>query len=139
MAVFNDVKGADIIYGDYVGAATGTVTVSTFSWVGAINNNGDVITLDERNVEYYAVVSKSGISAFAANLTDALFGAVGASIATHLSGGVGVYRIVYIKFRNGKQSVLRCMDEYYKYIKKHCNARAFDPEMVNALEASAKQ
>ena len=139
---FSKADDAEIIGGDYSGAAFGTVEKSKHKYVCAIRNKGKTIILDEMEVEYFASLTTKGLSKGSSRLIEATVhgvlstvipgggvigntaaaaaGVASRSAATHAVGGIREYRDILIAFRDGKTILVRCVDKYVKIMNKNC-------------------
>lgn len=156
---FTKAKEGVILGGDFSNAVFGTVAISFYDYICAIDIGSEILILDNKDVEYYTVLNKKGMSRKAANLINATTHAVistlipGASLvgaiagnataaaagvatgsaAAHAAGGIRDYRDVIVVFRDQKKCIIRCSDLYFKKIKKYCEERKLSEYEIDEL------
>lgn len=156
---FTKAKEGAILGGDFTNAVFGTVATSFNDYICAVDIGSEIIILDNGDVEYYAVISKKGMSRKTSNLINATTHAVistlipGASLAgaiaghtaaaaagvatgsaaAHAAGGIRDYRDVIVVFRDQKKCIIRCSDLYFKKIKKYCEERKLSEYEIDEL------
>lgn len=156
---FTKAKEGAILGGDFSNAVFGTVAISFNDYICAIDTGSEILILDDEDVEYYAAISKKGMSRKTSNLINATTHAVistlipGASLAgaiaghtaaaaagvatgnaaAHVAGGIRDYRDVIVVFRDQKKCIIRCSDLYFKKIKKYCEERKLSEYEIDEL------
>lgn len=156
---FTKAKEGAILGGDFTNAVFGTVATSFNDYICAVDIGSEILILDNGDVEYYAVISKKGMSRKTSNLINATTHAVistlipGASLAgaiaghtaaaaagvatgsaaAHAAGGIRDYRDVIVVFRDQKKCIIRCSDLYFKKIKKYCEERKLSEYEIDEL------
>lgn len=156
---FTKAKEGVILGGDFSNAVFGTVAISFNDYICAVDIGSEILILDNGDVEYYAILSKKGMTRKTANLINATTHAVistlipGASLAgaiaghtaaaaagvatgnaaAHAAGGIRDYRDVIVVFRDQKKCIIRCSDLYFKKIKKYCEERKLSEYEIDEL------
>ena len=156
---FTKAKEGAILGGDFSNAVFGTVAISFNDYICAIDTGSEILILDNEDVEYYAILSKKGMTRKTANLINAtthavistlipgasLVGAIAgntaaaaAGVATgsaiaHAAGGIRDYRDVIVVFRDQKKCIIRCSDLYFKKIKKYCEEQKLSEYEIDEL------
>ena len=156
---FTKAKEAAILGGDYSNAVFGTVAISNYDYICAIDIGSNILILDGEEVSFFAILKKKGMSQKAANLISAtthavistmvpgasLIGAIAGNtaaaaagvatsgVAAHVAGGIRDYKDIIVVFRDRKKCIIRCSDLYFKKIKKYCEERKLSEYEIDKL------
>lgn len=122
-----EARDIEILYSKGVKNPVAVTTLkSTYGKTVAIKHDGGIVPLDTKSTKFYYCMNKKGVS----RLTTAVLGATLGPIASAASmwNGLGYTRIVYIALSNGGVIVIKCGDNYFKYIKTYCKKGELDAE-----------
>lgn len=126
-ADFYSTKDAAIIYskGEIYDPILGLVRAKAFSWLPAIKHKNGITLLNQSTTNFYCRLGKKkGVS----KLTTAVLGATIGPVASSLTmwNGLGYTCNVYLELSNGAILLIRCHEDYFKYIRACCKKGILD-------------
>lgn len=126
-ADFYTTKDVAIIYskGKIDNPILGLVRANAFSWFPAIKHKDGITPLNKSTTNFYCLLGKKeGVSRLTTGVITVTMGTIAGALTT--LNGLGYTCNVYLELSNGAILLLRCHEDYFKYIRSCCKKGILD-------------